>query len=178
MNGIDHLLCLGGINGIVAAHRDHHGIQPLQLLGLFGCKQMPQIPQVCHADAIGFQNMHGVGTAMLAAVMIVKNLYRADGKGVFGARQDLNDLGRAMVGVLVAAQHLLGAEGGQAKTGNLVGVIGIQQNCVARVLHSKAGMSIPCDFHILLFPLFAGQPCKRMPRLKISCSYLIIFVVK
>ena len=70
------------------------------------------------------------------------------------------------------------SEGVQAKAGNLVWVIGVQQNCVARVLHSKAGMSIPCDFHILLFPLFAGQPCKRMPRLKISCSYLIIFMVK
>ena len=64
-------LGLGGINGVVAAHRNEYSGQPLQFLLLLGGQLAAQITKMGNTAIPVIQDMNGIGAAQRALLVIV-----------------------------------------------------------------------------------------------------------
>ncbi len=95
---------LPGVDGVVAAHGDHQGVQPAQPLCLLRRQRAAQVSQVGDPQPISGNNMDGIGAAQGAALRVVEGvqLLHLEGDGTPG---QLYRLPGAVVPVLMAAQH-------------------------------------------------------------------------
>ena len=61
LEGVHNLLGLLGPHGVEAAHRHQDGVQVLELVHHIGGGHGADVPQVGHPQALGFQQVDGVG---------------------------------------------------------------------------------------------------------------------
>ena len=141
------------VYGEVSAYGDEQPVEASDLLYLLLGEQMAQVAEVGDPDAVGAEDPDDIRPALGALRLVVEAVYLFDVERVGDFRGDhLDEIDRVVVAVLMAADHEVGLGlGVSVAPDSAEGIHGYPK---ALFFDDEAGMSKPCEFHLLLL-LFA-----------------------
>ena len=123
-----------------------------------------------NSDAAGGKNMDRVGPSQCALFRVMEGGDGFNLEGIFLAGEKGDRFHSVMVGMQMAAQHLIPLDGYGGKTGNCIMGIRVLNQCVAFVGRQKTGMTHPSQLYAV-FHMCSSLPIENLETIQIVFDF-------